>query len=238
MPHNLSTSAPHPSQKRKTFNSDPLTGYLYTAFIDSNVSLPFLQVHLLFPQMLQNKPMMQNRERLPNYPSTHNIFGIHSIRMVYLGEVRREGIYISIVAMLLFFSSKSNLLRLCLLPSFFHCFKICFITGYLTCLICSRRAHTNISTVEEAINCRTRAETHSRVGWRQMAHPALVSKALLPPPAHKGSTFQPHLSLNTQKYGTLLDYHCQNSHVTLSQASLLLLKSLQNESYSGGKQYY
>ena len=58
--------------------------------------------------------------------------------------------------------------------------------------------------------------------------PHTPAKAPLPPthPVHKGSTFQSPLSLNTWKYWTPLDYHCQNSYITLLQVSLLLLKSL------------
>lgn len=102
----------------------------------------FYRYSLVFPQTLENKPTQQTREQLPNYKRRHNIFSIHLVRTVYLAKKTYQRFTF------LFFSSKSkqkfclpfslglvwfSFLRVCF-------FKVCFTTGFLTNLICSRRA--------------------------------------------------------------------------------------------------
>lgn len=103
--------------------------------------------------------MQQTKERLPSYHSRHNIFGVRLVRMVYLAKK------VSTMAIVLHsFSSVANLNRnsASRFP-FCCCFKVCFATGFLTSLICSRRAHTRAS-VHGRRTATTRQEQEQTAG--------------------------------------------------------------------------
>lgn len=159
--------------------------------------------------------MRQSRERLPNHPSTHNISGVHLIRMGLCS-----------------FSPVANLTSEIPPPTliFSCCFKVCFTTGYLTSPICSRKAHTQASVQRRRTQTagQEQEQTAGQAGGsrfiqhlHQRHHQAIASCA-----QKLRNTFQPSLSENTEKHWTLLDYPFQNSYVILSQVSLLQLKSL------------